>query len=316
MPRPPRIIFNGYPVAVSTRVQEDLPFVCTIEMNEIMESAIAVAQMHHPVTLMAYVVMGNHVHFEFFVESPDDIRGFMERFKTETSHAVNRQRGRRQRSVWASRYDSPMILTKEDMLKKQVYHLTNPAQANLVESIRDYPGVSSWQMMISGVKTKKVKRIRRTDVLPFGYRRQRNSCEPEYLTITIDPFAWKKAFHDTRTDDELREDLVRSVDEREEELRKERKRLCIRVSGREALMRHSPMKRFLSKKFSRRMWCICSDKDLRRSFIARIKLLREAAREVLRLWRLGERIHTYPLGMFPPVFPVLANAIFPFPLEE
>ena len=44
--------------------------------------------------------------------------GFMERFKCETAHAVNRLLGRRQVTVWCKGYDSPVILTLDDLVEK------------------------------------------------------------------------------------------------------------------------------------------------------------------------------------------------------
>jgi REP element-mobilizing transposase RayT len=74
-------------------------------------SALAVAQNLHPVKVIGFVVMGNHIHIVTLVEDPTTVESFMERFKCETVHAVNRLLGRRQVTVWCEGYDSPAILT-------------------------------------------------------------------------------------------------------------------------------------------------------------------------------------------------------------
>ena len=46
---------------------------------------------------------------------------------------------------------------------------------------------------------------------------------------------------------------------------------------------------------------------LRIRFIQYIKALIAEAREVSRLWRMGDFSRPYPVGLFPPRFPRLAN---------
>jgi hypothetical protein len=63
------------------------------------------------------------------------------------------------------------------------------------------------------------------------------------------------------------------------------------------------------KKFGRRMWCICSDIPLRIAFISFIKNLREKARKVRLEWLRGNSAEPFPIGLFPPTQPMLANIL-------
>ncbi len=69
--------------------------------------------------------------------------------------------GRVQRTVWCAGYDSPPVLTMEDVILKIAYMYTNPQTANLVDSIEQYPGLSSWNMFINNKKGFVAKWIQR-----------------------------------------------------------------------------------------------------------------------------------------------------------
>src|SRR5215216_5194464 len=93
MPSPPRILLNKTAVFITARVEEGLPFVPTAYLNEIVWSILARAQTLYPVKICHLFLMANHLHFILAVDNPEDIVRFMERFKTETAHMVNRLRG-------------------------------------------------------------------------------------------------------------------------------------------------------------------------------------------------------------------------------
>jgi REP element-mobilizing transposase RayT len=151
---------------LTSRVQQGLPFVCCPLMELILWSALGVAQSLYPVKILSFVVMGNHIHIIALVEDPATVESFMERFKCETAHAINRLLGRRQVTVWCEGYDSPVILTLDDLVEKLAYVYANPVQAHRAASIARYQGVSSWAMFTSGNLTREVKRIRRTFLGP------------------------------------------------------------------------------------------------------------------------------------------------------
>src|SRR5688572_22422109 len=126
MPAPPKVILPKRLIFVSTRMETGLPLVCTSYMEAIIWGIIARAQVLYPVKVCAVVVMCNHIHILIAVEDPSDVVGFMDRVKTETSHAINRLLGRRQRTVWCDGYDSSTVLTVNDAIEKFIYLYTNP----------------------------------------------------------------------------------------------------------------------------------------------------------------------------------------------
>ena len=110
MPRNNKVFINRTVVSITTRIQEGLPFVATPFMCLLLQSYLAGAQERYPVKIVAFMVMGNHLHMLLVVENPEDVSHFMEYFKRETAIARNRLLGRRQRTVWASGCDSPIFL--------------------------------------------------------------------------------------------------------------------------------------------------------------------------------------------------------------
>jgi hypothetical protein len=63
------------------------------------------------------------------------------------------------------------------------------------------------------------------------------------------------------------------------------------------------------KSFGRRMWCICQNIPLRVAFINFVKRLRAQARDVRLAWARGELTKPFPIGLFPPCQPILANML-------
>jgi REP element-mobilizing transposase RayT len=92
------------------RTEEGLPFVPLQFINTLICSALARAQLLYPVTIICFVVQANHVHLLVRVTDPELISMFIGYFKAESAHYLNRLLNRRQRTVWAERFDSPAVL--------------------------------------------------------------------------------------------------------------------------------------------------------------------------------------------------------------
>ena len=320
MPRQSRFLFPHTVTFLTSRVQQGLPFVHTPLMEMILWSALAVAQNLYRMKVISFVVMGNHVHIIALVEDPTLGESFLERFKCETSHAVNRLMGRRQVSVWTEGYHPPAILTIEDLIEKMAYVYANPVLAHRTDSINNYLGVSSWQMFTSGNLSKEVRRIRRPFVqpLPKGVlspaEQQRiasqvKSLAKETLEFTLTPDAWTVAFPDQMSTEQFNQKVLERIKEIECEMAVVRKRDRIMLPTRHQLITQPIDLPYLPKTFGRKMWCICRDIPVRIAFIAYIKELRGEYREVRLQWMRGDFTRTFPAGLYPPSPPILANML-------
>lgn len=307
MPSSPRILFREYPVLITTRVEEGLPFVCNEVIELIIKCTLAKAQELYQVVICHFIVLGNHIHLLVIVQAPDDIAAFMNYFKMETAHAINKLRGRRQRTVWGEGYDAVSILTPGDTIEKIAYIYTNPQKAHLVERIEDYPGVSSWKMYTENNLSIVVPRITRPSIYP--------SCSVESLTedsfektveFRLSPNAWMPLFG-IQEPDAIDGKIQTRIRVLEADHAAVRAKNSTKVLGAQRLRTQSIDKPYVPSKFAKRMWCISKDLELRRNFINTVKGLIDSTKRVYSLWKQGHTQERYPPGMFPPRFPRLVN---------
>lgn len=322
MPRPPKVTNNNTVLFITTSVEEGLMFPPNPLINLIIKSCLARAQALHPVEICHLVVEATHVHLIARVSNPEDIRGFMERFKTESSHAINRLLGRRKRTIWCQGYDSPVLLTAEDVVDKIVYIYENPSKDGLADSIEKYPGISTYRFLGHKECSMQGLVLARDDIqkLPPGkiteddYRRLSRalSANKRGANCIIAPDAWMKCFNITEPQEIAAYnkrilDRLKAVEAEHRKLRQEEGRCVI---GYHRLVNTAVGANFIPQRSGRRMLCISSNKESRRSFIKWIKGLISKAREVLARWRLGDYSQPYPLGLYPPSMPRTAELIF------
>jgi REP element-mobilizing transposase RayT len=292
-------------------------------MNTIIESAMARAQALHPVRICHYLFESNHFHMIAIVDNPDDIKGFLERFKTETAHAINRLLGRRKRTIWCKGYDSPTLLTLQDAIKRIVYLYINPAKDNLVKSVSEHPGLSSWRSFTSGTgRGKTCPRVTRDMLFALkrhtltrrqyaGLARHLRKKAQSSHTLTLSPDAWMEAFRveDPKEKARINQDIIERVKERELEFEKTRQKDRKEVMGAEYIMLQPMNTPYLPERKGRKMWCICQDKDLRKKFIRTARGLAQRAREVFEMWKTGDFSVLFPPGLFPPCMPKLMEPL-------
>jgi hypothetical protein len=202
------------------------------------------------------------------------------------------------------------------------YLYLNPARADLVESIGQYPGVSSWEMFTSGIRTKSCRRLNRDSIIALPTpalsvsEQKRIVSHYEVLPgseqhFVLEPDAWTKCFAELEDvsiealNNQLREDILTE----EELLRGQRKAGGRRVRGKTALRRQSMTQEHEPEKRSKRMICICYEKALRTACIKQFKELADMAQKVYRAWIRGEVYQRIPPGMFAPPVPVLSSAL-------
>lgn len=291
-------------------------------IEAIVKSCLAKAQQHHPVEVGPLVVAATHVHFLARVSNPDDIKGFMERFKTESAHAINRLLGRKKRTLWCEGYDSPVQLKPEDVVNKIVYIYENPSKDDLEDCIEKYPGISSFQFHGQEKGVFEAPLLSRDDIekLPEGklgeddYRRlAKKLCQgKKKIELTLSLNAWMKCFGITEPGEvaEYNKRIVERVREREAEHRARRARENKSVLGRARLVQTAVGAAYVPERSGRRMLCHSSDRECRKSFITWIKSLIGEAREVLACWRMGDFSRPFPLGLYPPSLPKTAEPIF------
>ena len=321
MPPNPKVFFPKTAVFVTSRVEEGLPFVCSLHLRAILWGILARASSMYQVKVCHFLWMANHLHLLIVVDNPEHVKDFVGYIKTESAHAVNRLMGRRRRTVWCEGYDSPTLLTTKEVLRYILYTYSNPARADLEETIEKYPGLNSWSMYMDNKSTKRCPWIRRPAVPQIGHMKltayEQKELKKELIkhsTIShefvLEPDAWMVCFAESRVWDpqEVRAELARELRKAELQCKKERKG---NVIGTKALMCQSMDKPYTPSKHANKTLCLCSDLSLRKSFILLCRVLFAMAREVYENWKRGDFSVPFPPGLFAPSLPRQANMVGP-----
>jgi hypothetical protein len=274
----------------------------------------------YPVKISAFLVNATHIHMILVVDNPNDVVDFIRHFKTESAHMLNRVLGRRKRTIWCEGYDSPVVLTETRAITALTYLYANPAKDNLVESIDMYPGLSSWKMFKTGNVKKKWKRIRRPALTKVRVHTLRGYTEEsqrlldgtnEVLTFTLSPNAWMEAFGitDSKEQEAMNQKIIERLRALEENAAAIRKREDKSVMGSNRLQSQSLNIAYQPKRTGKRMACLSDDVQLRIDFIGFLKDLYAKARAVLGRWKSGDYSLPFPLGLYPPSMPKLAEPV-------
>lgn len=312
MPANPKLFVSDKVYFVTSRMQEGLPLVPNTFINTIIWSVIGRAYWHYPVEVTAFLFQRNHFHLMLVAKDTETVSRFIKYLKQELSHAVNRMLGRRKRTVWEDGYDSPIVLTEFDTFRYLVYLYTNPVKDKLVDSINDYPGVSSWEMMTNELSSKETIWVRRPaiPILPdivdertsYQLTNQLKTSCPLRQTLVVNPFGWKRCFRSCKELSEihLKEKLIGLVREEEQRLRQDRARLGHQVIGAKELVNQSIRQTYSPENFGRRTICLCHDIPLRIEFLQWFKSLVVKARDAAEKLLSTGLLEDFPPGMFPP----------------
>lgn len=318
MPRNRKLFVNKTVLFVTSRVEEGLPFVALSFVNLIIWGILARARKRYQVKVCHFIFMANHLHLLIVVDDPDDVAAFMRYIKVETSHAINRLLGRQKRTLWCDGYDSPIVLTVEDVQRYITYIYLNPLKARLVRRVSDYPGVSSWELYRSTSRKVNCRAIARDSITRVP-RRSLNHleqlriaealvAEAQEVEFVLEPDAWVECFvapTKTGTLDaaRLNNSILREVSNAEAKL------APAKVLGRKALQVEIINRSYSPKSFARRMICLCSDVEIRKEFITWYKGLQQRANEVFLRWKQGDFTAKLPTGFLAPGNYRLTNLI-------
>lgn len=283
----------------------------------LINAALGRAYQHHPIDINHFIVNGTHIHMILTIENPEDLPKFMERFKTESAHYLNRMLGRKKRTIWCKSYDSPALLTKQDVVDRIVYLYTNPVKDGLIESINKYPGISTWENYKFNDGKYYCRRISRDDVFIVDQNGSSNAFKNAYnllvkatrelVTVNINTDSWMKVFS-VQSDTEKKA-INTLIDERISEVEKNLQLEIKFFKGRLKLETQGVDLNYMPNRKGRKMWCISSCIETRKKFINFVKALCKEARDAYQKLKDGARDVVFPPGMFAPRLPVICNLL-------
>lgn len=317
--RNPKLVAHGSVLFITASVEADIIFPVNPLSELILLKCLAAAQELYPVRVCHFLVEGTHIHLLVIVDNPDDIKDFMAHFKRESAHAINRLLGREKRTVWCEGYDSPPVVSPERCTETIAYLYSNPAKDSLVDSIEEYPGLSSWDHFQAGKHVFHTFLVPRDEfrTLPVNHRAKTYNREARLLSkkkkksrFTIYPDAWMEAFAIEESEraqiNQRITGRVYQIEAEQRALREEEKR---GVLGVKKLCETTIGTPYAPKRTGRRMICLGVNKEERARFIAHAKALFQRAREVYEEWKKGNTSIPYPPGLYPPSMPKLANVV-------
>lgn len=263
-----------------------------------------------------YLFMANHLHIIFTVKDPDHVQKFVRLIKGRLSHAINKLLGRTKGVVWDEGFDDPKILDIDMLVTRLVYIYLNPAQANLVDSIEQYPGVNSWKYFKEG--TSRVERevpvIAKRDLFPVPKRQlsqtERRAIEQELREaseqtelLVIEPLACFEAFSSEEAKEVYHKRVLKQVEDKQRELHEGRQKAGRSVVGRALLMMQKINKAHSPKKWGKRMICLGTHKEDRQEYIRAYRAFCDKCAEVYQRWKEGDHSVAFPPGGYPPPLP-------------
>ncbi len=292
---------------ITNRVGRGIPFIPARNIKLLMESALAKGQDLYPVQKSGFLWMGNHYHL-LISGTGKHVSKYVGYIQSQIAKIIKRLTNIYDIKVWPTRFKEQVLHTGWDVLRKLAYIYLNPARAGLVKSISEYPGLSSYDMLVSGSKSKFVKYIpvRHAKLLgsnPKNYNsvskyKKLRSLSEETLELKLYPFIWKKFFPSTEnvTDEELYKELMDIIEGEEAKVLKTQKTFI----GAKRLINAGFSKNYKPKKKDKTPYIICYDKEYRMKLIASYKLFVKNAREAWVRLKNGMKNIKLPTGAFYP----------------
>jgi len=193
------------------------------ETNNAFIYCLAVAAQRHPIDVIDFTQMSNHLHDALY-DRQGNAPAFYEDFHKLLAKCMNALRGR-----WENFFSSEQVCvvrleTRDDLINKLVYVATNPVKDGLVARVDDWPGSSGYRALLSG------QPLRATRPKHF-FAEDGTMPEEVTLHLTIPPELGDR--------DEILAELHVRVAAVEEEAARERARTGKRVLGRYAVLRQS-----------------------------------------------------------------------------
>lgn len=89
-------------------------------------------------TMLAWVLMPDHVHWLLQLGEHDKLSIIVNRLKSASSRQANQALGRAGR-IWSPAYHDHALRAEEDLQATARYIVANPVRAGLVQHVGDYP---------------------------------------------------------------------------------------------------------------------------------------------------------------------------------
>jgi hypothetical protein len=320
MPRTRRVYQKRSLYEVVSRARQGLPLPPTETTNEILAGIYGRAQRDQKVTLCNFVEMNNHNHVLAIPKTPKTFPEFYGELKKGVTDSVKSLLGLSHLTLWEDRSSVAVVPKLEDAIGRLVYIFCNPTKAGLVDSIDEFPGLSSWHAFktcepsVRATVSISVRSYHKAAIprLPDGdtlteeedkrlLAQLRSSDEVFEHDLVIKPLAWLELFGitDPKKVQAVRARVIRLVYQQEAKYRKERTRPVMgaqRLRSQQYFKQHTPAKR------DRKVFVISSDPEIRKRIIAFVRHISQKCRVCYERMKQGLPVR-WPKGIFIPWLP-------------
>ena len=274
------------------------------ELNEIVLGVLGRAQRLYPIRICGLAVLSSHVHLLVDVDHAGQLADFMEYACSNLAREVGRLTDW-EGPVFAGRYHAIIVSPEEKaQVARLAYSLAQGCKEQLVERVRDWPGVHAARALLDGEALTSYWFDRSQE---YRARRRGASFDPyRYATpetVHLSPLpCWKDL-----PDKIYQERVANLVQQIEDEAAEERRRTGKPVLGVAAILAQDPQHRpgFLDRSpaplflaASESMW-----RTLYEAYAWFVAAFRDAAEKL----RAGDRAAPFPQGSFPPGLPFVGG---------
>jgi putative transposase len=273
-------------------------------LDAIILGALARAQRRYPVRIIAFFFASNHLHLILEVDDARQLARFMNYFLSKIAREIGRLTGWREK-IFGRRYQAIRISDEpEAQIARLRYVLSHGCKENLVERLREWPGVHCVEALTTGKtlegwwfdRTQEYLARRRGE--SFGYYQYAT-----HETFELAPLpCWKHLPPDKRQ--QLAAALVSEI---EAEAAERRERTGAQTLGPAAILAQSPESRPLKSKRSPAPAVHAASRAVRRELRNAYFLFVAAYRAAAEKLRAGHRAPPFPMGCFPPPLPFVGG---------
>ena len=330
MPRSPRCYSDKFVYEIVPRAKDSLPMPPTKTSNEIRLGILARTQRDNKVDLCHFVEMNNHSHSMAVSITGENLNKFHMELKKKTTDAVKALLRLASLSLWERRTGVFRLVTLDDAIERVVYIYCNPSNAGLCDSIEHYPGLSSWKAFnecapsidaevevdarwypVSEIPRIPPERRLSSRQDASLYKELTESEKAIRHTLVLKPFKWLETYGVTAPQEieKIRTRIIERVREIEGANATARAKQNKQSVSPAALKQAVYMKPHTPKRRERKIFLICSDKELRLTLIESFRRTVSRCRECYQKAKAGVRVE-WPPGTFTPWFP--PGFVFPF----
>ena len=276
-------------------------------LNDTVVGVLARALRPYPrVGLVGIVVLSNHLHLLFTVESQEDLSSVMARFASKSAREINKLYGW-SGSVWGHRYRS-ICVTQEPaaQIRRLEYLLSQAVKENLTKKVEQWPGVHFGKTLMQGRSLLVGKWIDRTK----KYRKEAQGKEvrrEEYTSTQTVELQQLPCWAHLRWGEYL-ENIQKMIRKVEAEAALERELRGVEVMGAERICRQDPQTWPNEVKSSPAPLVHAASKRARLAWREVFGWFLAQYREASKRLRQGDRNARFPEGCFPPGLPFVGAA--------